>query len=264
MTRGSPLAAPTRRLCLTAAGLHLLAEEDGIAVDELLRTRPVSERWRRLMLERLDAVAVIYRLCFRWLRALPVDAAAALPDGRVCEGYRPSPVLLLAPDEARLRHARRLLAAAPVWRTPSGSAVLDLQTTLEHTGPRAAWPVEDPPLRAALPAGVDLELGKDWVLPALLKPTEKLAVDLLSDWPWLAPAHLGTLLGVKRSRLSQVALRLAELGLMATAAVPGQRRLALTDRGLAMLSRRDRAAPGTARQRWSASLVFNERLWPGK
>ena len=82
MTRGSPLAAPTRRLCLTAAGLHLLAEEDGIAVDELLRTRPVSERWRRLMLERLDAVAVIYRLCFRWFRALPVDAAAALPDGR--------------------------------------------------------------------------------------------------------------------------------------------------------------------------------------
>ena len=112
MTRGSPLAAPTRRLCLTAAGLHLLAEEDGIAVDELLRTRPVSERWRRLMLERLDAVAVIYRLCFRWFRALPVDA----------------------------------------------------------------------------------------------------------------PAHLGTLLGVKRSRLSQVALRLAELWLMATAAVQGQRR----------------------------------------
>ena len=140
MTRGSPLAAPTRRLCLTAAGLHLLAEEDGIAVDELLRTRPVSERWRRLMLERLDAVAVIYRLaqaldqaaqplCFRWFRALPVDAAAALPDGRVLgvvrqgltadrtafakrlwrlrEGYRPSAVLLLAPDEARLRHARR-------------------------------------------------------------------------------------------------------------------------------------------------------------
>ena len=275
MTRGPPGGAPTRRLCLTAAGLHLLAEEDGIAVDELLRTRPVSERWRRLMLERLDAVAVIYRLaqaldqaahplCFRWFRALPVDAAAALPDGRVREGYRPSAVLLLAPDEARLRHTRRLLAAAPVWRTPSGSAVLDLQTTLEHTGPRAAWPVEDPPLRAALPAGVDLELGKDWMLPALLKPTEKLAVDLLSDWPWLAPAHLGTLLGVKRSRLSQVALRLAELGLMATAAVQGQRRLALTDRGLAMLSRRDRAAPGTARQRWSASLVDGNAQpdWP--
>ena len=84
--------------------------------------------------------------------------------------------------------------------------------------------MEGPPLRAALPAGVDLELGKDWMLPALLKPTEKLAVDLLSDWPWLAPAHLGTLLGVKRSRLSQVALRLAEVGLMATAAVQGQRR----------------------------------------
>ena len=218
MTRGSPLAAPTRRLCLTAAGLHLLAEEDGIAVDELLRTRPVSERWRRLMLERLDAVAVIYRLaqaldqaaqplCFRWFRALPVDAAAALPDGRVLgvvrqgltadrtafakrlwrlrEGYRPSAVLLLAPDEARLRHARRLLAAAPVWRTPSGSAVLDLQTTLEHTGPRAAWPVEDPPLRAALPAGVDLIVAGQAAVDGLAEQRDQVVADVAAGTAFL-------------------------------------------------------------------------------
>ena len=125
----SPLAAPTRRLCLTAAGITRLADVDGVGVEELLRTRPVAERWRRLMLERLDALAVIYRLAqaldqaahplrFRWFRALPLDAAVALPDGRVLgvvrqgrtadrtafakrlwrlrEGYRPSAVLLLA------------------------------------------------------------------------------------------------------------------------------------------------------------------------
>ena len=301
----SPLAAPTRRHWLTANGVRLLAGEDGIAVDELLRNRPVSERWRRLMLERLDAMAVIYRLAqaldqaahplrFRWFRALPVDAAVALPDGRVLGvvrqgltadrtafakrlwrlrvGYCPSAVLLLAPDEVRLRHARRLLAAAPfpaylalendaasagaadpIWRTPSGAAVMGLQTALEHTGPRAAWPVEEPLARAALPAPLREDGGYDWMLPALLKPTEKQALDLLSDWPWLAPAHLGTLLGVKRSRLSQVTLRLEELGLMASADVPGQRRLALSDKGLAYLARRDRAATGAAKARWSVS-----------
>ena len=306
----SPLAAPTRRHCLTAAGVHLLAELEGIAVDELLRNRPVSERWRRLMLERLDAAAVIYRLAqaldqaahalrFRWFRALPVDAAVALPDGRVLGvvrqgrtadrtafakrlwrlrvGYRPSAVLMLAPDEVRLRHARRLLAAAPfpaylalesdaasagaaapIWRTPSGAAVMGLQTALEHTGPRAAWPVEEPLARAALPAPLREDGGYDWMLPALLKPTEKQALDLLSDWPWLAPAHLGMLLGVKRSRLSQVTLRLQDLGLMASADVPGQRRLAVADKGLAYLARRDRAATGAAKARWSVSPVAGE------
>ena len=62
-------------------------------MDGLLLTRPVSTWWRRLLLERLDAVAVVYRLAsavanvhhpirFRWYRAMPMDAAIALPGGR--------------------------------------------------------------------------------------------------------------------------------------------------------------------------------------
>ena len=114
-------------------------------MDELLRSRPVSRRWRRILLERLDAVAVIYRLAsalsgvafplrFRWYRAMPMDAAVALPDGRTIaivrqgltsdrtgfgkriwrlrEGPQPAGALLLMPDEVRLRHARGLLAGA--------------------------------------------------------------------------------------------------------------------------------------------------------
>ena len=172
----------------------------------------------------------------------------------------------------RLRHARRLLAGAPfiaylalerdaasagagaaVWRTPSGAALLDLRTILDHTGPSGPWPDEEPPVRASLPADHDADAGEDWMLPAMLRPVEKRALDLIADWPWLTSAHLGALMGLKRSRLSEVVGRLRSLGLALDGAVEGRRRLAVTDRGLAMLARRDRASVGGARKRWSAA-----------
>ena len=87
------LIPPTRRYHLTAAGLRRLAQADGVSVDDLLRSRPVSAQWRRILLERLDAVAVIYRLAsaisnavhpirLRLYRAKPMDAAILLPGGR--------------------------------------------------------------------------------------------------------------------------------------------------------------------------------------
>ena len=237
------LTPATRRYCLTDMGLRRLAREEGVRVDGLLRSRPVSNQWRRLLMERLDAVAVVYRLAsaistlahplrFRWYRAMPMDAAVALPDGRVIavvrqgpatdrtgfskrlwrlrEGTQPAATLLLMPDEARLRHARRLLAGAPsvaylvlegdaasagagasVWRTPSGAALLDLRTVLDHTGPRGPWPDEESPARASLPADLNAEAGEDWMLPTMLKPVEKRALDLLADWPWLTPRRPG-------------------------------------------------------------------------
>ncbi len=309
VSHASDLIPPTRRFHLTAAGLHRLARDEGTTVDELLLRYPVSGQWRRVLTERLDAVAVIYRLAsaisnvahpirFRWYRAMPVDAAIALPDGRVIavvrqglttdrtafskrmwrlrEGPPPSAVLMLMPDEVRLRHARRLVAGAPalaflaleseaasagtnvrVWRAPSGAALLDLRTALSHTGPRGVWPTEEPPAQASLPEALDVDgSGQDapgHMLSVLLKPTEKRVLDLLSDWPWVSPAHLGELLGVKRSRLSLVLQRLEGLGLVADLHVEGRRRLALADRGLATLARRDRAAVGAAKQRWSVT-----------
>ena len=301
----SPLVPPTRRHALTAAGVDRLAELDAVPLEEPLFLRPVSRQWRRGLLERLDAVAVIYRLAsavnqvfhplvFRWYRAMPLDAAIALPGGialavvrqgntadRTGFGKRlwrlgqltpTSAVLLLAPDEVRLRQARRLATALPgpvflalesdaasagagaaVWRTPSGPAPLDLQTALAHTGPPRSWPLRRPPQRAALPDTLDPDAN--CLLPSRLKPVEKRAVDLLADWPWLSPQHLGALLGVKRTRLSQVTKRLAELDLLVDVDVDGQRRLALSDRGLVMLARRDRTSVGDARKRWSAALL---------
>ena len=144
----SPVTATTRRWYATADGLNSLASENGASIDRLLRTHPVSAHWRRILLARLDAVAVVYRLAsavadaggpprFRWYRAAPLDASMMLPDGRTVgvirqgptadrtsfsdrvrrlldpEQSRPRSLLALMPNEARLRQARRLLARYP-------------------------------------------------------------------------------------------------------------------------------------------------------
>ena len=254
-------------------------------------------------------MAVIYRLTssiaalegiasFRWYRGLPLDAAIVLNDGRTVgvirqgltadrtgfakriwrlrEGPPPGGVLLLLPDETRLRHARRLAAVvpfpvllalerdaawsspdSPIWRLPSINADLDLKAALGHVEGGGGLPAEQPTLRAILPRDIGTDFtdknAPDWLLPALLKPAGKLALDLVSDWPWIAPRHLRMLLGVSQGRLSQVLLPLADAGLVERVSCQGQR-LALTDRGLALLARRDRASVGVARKRWSAAL----------
>ena len=309
LPHASELVAPTQRYSLTVAGLHWLAEAEGMALDELLRSRPLTAHWRRLLLERLDAVAAVYRLAsaiaghtwplsLHWYRAQPLDAAVALPDGRslfvvrqggtadrtsfakrlwrLREGPRPGAYLLLVPDPVRLRHTARLMARAPapaflalerdaasagadarVWRTAAGSPWLSLGEVLAHVAGGRAWPREDPLARVTVPR--DLGRGgaraaPGWMLPALLKPAAKRTLDLLADWPWIAPAHLGALLGLERSRLDETLRRLREAGLLAGTRVRGRPLLAASDRALVLLARRDRASADAARRRWSASL----------
>ena len=87
------LIPPTRRYRITARGLGALAEAEGATTDDLLRSRPVSVQWLRILMDRLDALAVIYRLAstvagvahpagLRLYRAGPLDAAMTLPGGR--------------------------------------------------------------------------------------------------------------------------------------------------------------------------------------
>ena len=315
VTHATGMLRATRRYWLTAAGLQLLARLEGVDLDQLLRRHPVSARWRRILLERLDAVAVIHRLAsivaaetgpldLRWYRAAPLDAALTLADGRTLgvvrlgrtadrtgfakrlwrlgEGYLPGSLLLLAPDQVRLRHARRLLdrwrtpvllaleedavlagPAEPVWRLPSVAAVLDLRRVLSgHVARGSRLPDETEPLRrVALPEDIDLDWpGKespDWLLPAFLKPAAKRLLDLLHDWPGIAPEHLRLLLGVSRARLYEIMAPLSEAGLIRRVSIGG-RRLALSDRGLALLARRDRASVGQARRRWSVAPVDSD------
>ena len=301
---------PARRFHLTGAGLRLLALERDIALDEVLATYPVSRAWWRILLGRLDAVGVIYRLAaamageegpvgLRWYRALPLDAAIMLPGDRtvgvVRQGHtsdrtgfarrlwrlrempRMSGILVLAPDEMRLRHSMRLLAGAPlvslvalerdaagagtddpVWKLPSTAAAMDLRRMLSHIDTAGALPEEERLSRTSMPVGISTDRpGDDFpdhLLPALLKSAEKRALDILFDWPWMAQKDMAGILGVSAARVSQLVSSLEEFGLASSVAGAG-RRLALTDRALALLVHRDRVSWGVAKRRWSISPV---------
>ena len=305
------LTPATERFHLTARGLARLAGEEGASVDELVRLHPVSGRWRRILLERLDAVAVVYRLAatlsgvarpvrFRWFRAAPLDAALELPGGgavgivrrghtsdrspfahrmwKLRNGPRPGAVLALMPDAVRLRHARRMLDGFPiplflaveseavravpddpVWTPQAVNHAVSLRRVLENLPPGGELPREPASRRALIPAGLAAAgPGRDvpgFLLPAVLRPVQKRVLDLVSDWPWIRLSDLAGLLGVSRQRANQVALSLEALALVVRPPESGGR-LAITDRALALLARRDRASLTMARSRWSAAPRF--------
>ena len=191
---------------------------------------------------------------------------------RLYEGPLPGALLLLLPDEVRLRHARRLLRGAPltaflaleehvvstgpgdrIWRLPSLSGVLTLEEALSVVDRRGLAPAESPPARALLPRA--LRPGDPHLLPSVLKPAEKRCLDALFDWPWITPAHLAGLLGISEEHASPLVLRLEGLGLAGRIPLDRRIRLVPMDRGIALLARRDRASVGTALKRWSAAPV---------
>ena len=133
----------TRRYSLTAEGVRHLAHNEGVTVDAVLRSHPVSAQWQRLLLERLDALAVIYSvietvsgvaapLSVRLYRSHPLDVVVSLPGGRtigisrrgrtsdrasfskrlqrLLRGPLPGALLFVVPDETRLRRTRRMLS----------------------------------------------------------------------------------------------------------------------------------------------------------
>ena len=211
------LAPPARRYCLTAGGVRRLAEMNGDtpvsstgqAVDDLLRLYPVSQQWRRILLHRLDALAVIYRLAsaianaarpvrLRLYRAGPLDAALLLPGGRTLgvvrqgpaadrtafakrlwrlgQGPLPGAVLVLASDEVRLRHARGVRASTPV----NALLALERDAALAGAGARVWRPAYG---NASLDLGYALErLRPGGDLPEEGPPSRaSLPGDLASD-----------------------------------------------------------------------------------
>ena len=312
----SPLTPTTRRWYATSEGLQLLASENGTGIERLLRTHPVSAHWRRILLARLDALAVVYRLAsavadvvgptsFRWYRAAPLDAALTLADSRTVgvvrqgpaadrtafsdrvrrlldpEQSRPRALLALMPDEARLRQARRQLARYPgpvylalereagslsdedrVWHGASTPGLMSISEILARLRTGGTLPWERPTSRLSLPDDADLsdidDDAADHLLPAALKPAEKRMLDCLADWPLVTIEDLSSILGLSDSRTWRLAARLNRLDLVAPANFAGQRRYALSDGGLALLARRDRASVGAAVRRWSVEPMDDE------
>ncbi len=302
------LLPQARRFHLTESGLRRLADEMDTSLGELVRARPVSSQWRRSLMERLDAVASVYGVAsavsdvafpvrFRWYRAVQLDAAMTLPDGRTVGVVRQGPtadrsgfarriwrmrewpmpavVLMIMADEVRLRHARRALSAtgipalfalerdavlagadAPVWSPPRVGASVSLRYALERAAPGGGLPLEPEPALADAPADLPERAAAsdvtDRMLPVMLRPAEKRALDLISDWPWIALQELAGLMDVTPQRASQIVIPIEGFGLAARPRDAGGR-LALTDRGLAFLARRDRTSVAVARRRWSVA-----------
>ena len=187
----------------------------------------------------------------------------------------PGAVLVLMADDVRLRHARRVLdttdvpalfaleqnalragADDPIWHPTRVAASVNLPYVLERTDAGGEIPVEDGPRLVSVPSdlperGAAADMA-DHLLPVYLKPTEKRALDLVSDWPWITVTDLAGLLGVSVPKASQLVNPLEGFRLVARSSSAGMR-LALTDRGLALLARRDRTSVGLARKRWSAA-----------
>ena len=75
-----------------------------------------------------------------------------------------------------------------------------------------------------------------------LSPSQKRALDLITDHPMIPREHLARWLGVSDGRLSQMTRSLANTwGLVAQHGKRGDVRYTLSDRGIGYITRRDRA-----------------------
>ena len=111
------------------------------------------------------------------------------------------------PATAVLALERDAAGRAPTTRcgVPPSVAAVSLRDALDRLRtPGASFPPSGALARAPCPATSAsrkrTERPRPHAAAALLKPAEKRALDLLSDWPWLALDDLAGLLGVSASR----------------------------------------------------------------
>ena len=160
------------------------------------------------------------------------------------------------------RDAARLLADDRVWHSTSAPTLLSLREVMAHLRPGGTLPWEPPSSRLSLPDGIGLPQAEgdaaDHLLPVVLKPAEKRTLDCLADWPWITTADLGGVSGLSSSGVSKLTVRLGEFGLVSAVLLDGHRRLALSQKGLALLARRDRVSVSAAFRRWSVEPMDGE------
>ena len=300
----------TERFYVTAAGVEELAQLAGKPAEAILHRYPVSAQWQNLLMERLDAVAAIYRVAvliadwfpptrMSWYRAAPLDAMITLGDGRTIgiirqgqmsdrssfakrlgrlrDGPMSGGIIVLTQDEIRRRHTRRMMFmervptfvgvesdavfAGPddrIWQMPGGGTRIDLDAVLRQASNLGSLPAEPRLMKVDPPSDLNNDIPLYNVysryLPAALHPADKRALNLIGDWPGIRNPTLRRLMEISPSRLSEVIGRLKTARLVQQLNLDG-RRVALSDLGLGVLARRDRASVGTARQRWSVMHV---------
>ena len=95
-----------------------------------------------------------------------------------------------------------------MWSPPAVSASVELRSVLDRIVKGSLLPEEDEPRMVSVPADLSVE-GPGWkvpdyLLPATLKPAEKRALDLISDWPWITLDGPGRNVGRLAPRASQL------------------------------------------------------------
>ena len=186
-------------------------------------------------------------------------------------------LLVLVPDPIRLRHTKRLFAGARIpvflaveadavtrgstariWQPPTIAADLTLRFVLEQVPGGGIVPAEPFHARTRPPGDlwvVDAGAGTPLHhLPALLTPARKRALDLIADWPWITPAQLAGFLGTSERLAPSFVQTLEGFGLVECFEIDRRRRLAASDRGLALLAKRERISVGLSNERFSVAL----------
>ncbi len=115
-------ARPQRRFFPTREGIVALAGGNQAGIERLMRLYPVSRQWCRVMAERLDAVAVLYRVAstialldtseapvvVTHCRTGPYDLLLRLPSGGTIGLVRHGPMLTNASLRYRIRTIERM------------------------------------------------------------------------------------------------------------------------------------------------------------
>ena len=91
------------------------------------------------------------------------------------------------------------------------------------------------------------------LLSTFLKATEKRMLDCLFQWPLATVTEVAGMMGVSPARVYQATTNLARYGLVSKPDINDRRGLALSDRGLAFLARRDRTSVSAILKRWSVA-----------
>ena len=277
---GTPLSRLLRQYPVSEQWRHLILQRlDTAAILYLLTT----------MINQIE-----YPLQIHWFRAQPMDAMIELPGERgialvrigrtadrtaiakrlrrLDEALGFGAALIILPDEVRSRHARRIVAGSTVmsllaverdvinadadsqvWRIAAGSSRFSTREAIGYALPLRDRVIERPLSRVSLPKPLAEVVAKS------LSATELRALDRIGDWPWLRIDHLADLLDCGGRRSRQVLNALTRHRLVVTHRVDGRSRLALSDAGIVHIARRDRAAVGTAKQRWSVEPQDSDR-----
>lgn len=148
---------------------------------------------------------------------------------------------------------------ARIWLAIGSARFESLETVLAELGSRFV-PVErrfartSPPPSSLTPAA-GTTAPRDYELPLLLSPSEKQILDLVAAWPLMTIANATDFLGITRQGVEKALGTPARLGLL-DYIIPAESRasaLALSDRGLLTLARRDRLPTQHTLHHWSVA-----------